>query len=160
MSDLEIPSQHNCDEKKDKTVSELLKEENMQKCFDINCEIKKVDQDKQLVYGWAYVSEKDGNTVVDHSGETASIDELQKAFHGFMRKSRQGGDSHNVIGVGEVVEGMVFTKELQEQLGVDLGKVGVFICMKVNDKEVWEKVKGGEYAMFSLGGSAKKREAD
>jgi len=143
-------------------ANKIVKENDMEKdcgCFGIECEIKKIDQDKQLVYGWAYVSEKGGEYVIDHSGEYIHIDDLQKAAHGFMLNSRNVGDSHKVIGIGKVVESMVFTKELQDQLGIGLGKVGWMIGMKVEDKEAWDKVKGGEYKMFSIGGASRRVEA-
>ena len=57
-------------------ANKIVKANEMKKgcgCFGIECEIKKIDQDKQLVYGWAYVSEKGGEYVIDHSGDRKSV---------------------------------------------------------------------------------------
>lgn len=145
-------------------ANKIVKENDMEKncgCFGIECEIKKIDQDKQLVYGWAYVSEKGGEFVIDHSGEHIYIDDLQEAAHEFMLKSRRAKEVHKDgdIFIGDIVESVVFTKELQKQLGIDLGKVGWMICMKVWGDDVWNKVKGGEYKMFSIGGASRRVEA-
>ena len=55
---------------------------------------------------------------------------------------------------GGIVASIVFTEDLQKQLGIDLGKVGWFGTYKVTDDEVWEKVKSGDLPMFSIGGKA------
>ena len=41
---------------------------------------------------------------------------------------------------------------MQKALGVDLGKVGWFIGLKIEDDGVWKRVKSGELAAFSFGG--------
>ena len=80
-----------------------------------------------------------------------------KAAHEFVSSSRTGGYMHakgadgSAIQVGEVVESIVFTADLQKALGIDLGRVGWFIGMHVPDAEVWKQVRAGKMGAFSIG---------
>ena len=51
-------------------------------------------------------------------------------------------------------------EEKQEAIGIPPGTlpVGWWIGFHVTDPEVWEKVKNGEYSMFSIGGEAERIE--
>lgn len=164
-------ARHNCDEKKDKTtagfwscrmwekgatVSELTKGEDMGK-VNFEAEIHKSDEDKRLVYAWASVVTKDGEPVQDLQGDTVTVEELEKAAHGFMLNSREAGDMHvQTTGVGKVVESVVFSKQLQDALGIDLGQEGWFVTVSVSDDGVWKRIKSGELSMLSIGGKAKR----
>lgn len=117
-------------------------------------ELRKMGDDKRLVYAWAYVCETDGKQVVDHSGDVIDEAEMEKMAYEFMESYRDGGERHEKKGVATAVASMPFTKELQDALGIDTGKIGWFIVFKVNDDEVWEKVKTGVYKMMSIGGMA------
>lgn len=120
--------------------------------FNVECEINKVDDDKHLIFAWASVIEKNGEPVVDSQGDIISSDELEKAVYQYVIESRDAGEMHFRKGVGTLVESIVFTKEKQEALGIDLGKVGWFVGFQISDNDVWEKVKKGEYLMLSIGG--------
>lgn len=124
--------------------------------FTITAKIEKVDEERRLVYGWASVISEAGQDVIDSQGDIISTDELVKAAHKFMAEQRNAGDLHGDYGsqIGTIVESLVLTPEVQKALGVDLGKVGWFICAKVAHDGVWAKVKDGTYAAFSIGGSA------
>lgn len=163
-------ARHNCDEKTDKTtpgywscalwsdesVSDILAKD--EDGFKIEAEIEKRDDEKRIVYAWANVVEKDGKAVIDHHGDVITEEELVKAAHGFMRNSREAGEMHlRKTGVGELVESIVYTKDLQESLGIDLGKVGWFVGFKVTDDKVWKRIKSGDYSMMSIGGKGKRR---
>lgn len=124
----------------------------------MSCDIAKVDTEKRIVYGWASVVEKDGKAVVDHQGDIISIDEIEKAAHKFLTDCRVAGDSHITKGVGHLVESVVFSKELQKALDINLGQTGWFVGFKVTSDEVWERVKKGELSMFSIGGTGKRTE--
>ena len=118
--------------------------------------IVKRDDDKFLVYGWASVAnDKDGNPVVDSQGDIISIQELEKAAHGFVRFSGLGGEMHDPdrMGVSALVESFVFTPEKLEMLGLpkDALPQGWFVGFKVHDAETWQKVKNGDYKSFSIG---------
>ena len=114
-------------------------------------EIIEKKEDQQLIFGWASVIEENGEMVVDHQGDIISEEELEKAFYDFVLNARNAGEMHVRKDAGKLVECIVFTKEKQELLGIDLGKVGAWVGFKV-DAECFEKVKSGEYSMFSIGG--------
>lgn len=114
--------------------------------------ICKVDEDQQIVYGWASVIEEGGKVVQDYQGHIITEPELVRAARDFMANYRQGKVMHAGDAKGGIVESIVFTKDLQAALGIDLGKVGWFIGYHVEDKDVWQSVKDGTYSAFSIGG--------
>lgn len=120
-------------------------------------EFAKVDEEKRIVWGWAYVCEELGSQVVDHSGDIVEAAEIEKAAHGFMLDSRQGGVMHETK-AGLIVDSVFFSKDVQGALGINLGKVGWWIGYKVLDDEVWKRVKSGELSAFSIGGSSETEE--
>lgn len=124
---------------------------------DIQFSISKTEPDKKRIFGWAYVSHKDGEQIVDHSGEVISEGELEEAFYKFVQNSRKAGEMHISKDAGKLIEMIVFTKEKQEALGIDLGKIGAWVGFQLND-EVYEKVKSGDYKMLSIGGRGRKED--
>ena len=112
----------------------------------------------ELVSGWASVAKKaDGTTAFDWEEDILSIEELEKAAIKFMEEYRTSGERHVGDAVATVVESIVFTKEKMEALGIPEGTVaeGWFITVKV-PPDVFAKVKGGAYKMFSIQGKAKR----
>jgi len=126
------------------------------KNYTASADIAKVDEEKRLVSGWASVIEKEGEPVVDLQGDVISEEEMMKAAHKFVSDYRASKAMHKGGSIGQVVDSIAFTKEQQEALGVDLGKVGWYITVKVDDEEAWKKVKSGEFSGFSIGGKAKR----
>jgi hypothetical protein len=124
--------------------------------FNMTVPIVKSDEALRVVYGWASVIEDQGRAVVDRQGDVITPDELIKAAHGFMRDSRKGKEMHRDTAVGEVVESIVLTRDVQDALGVNLDKVGWYIAIKILDDTVWNRVQSGEYRAFSIGGRAKR----
>lgn len=122
--------------------------------------VLKADEEQQIVYGFASVVEVDGEPLVDLHGDIIEEADLIKAAHRFMSQYRHGHVQHSGEEVGEVVESLVFTKDLQQALGIDLGMVGWFCGYKVKDPEVWKMVKQGNLPMFSIGGSAVRESID
>lgn len=116
-------------------------------------------EDQQLVFGWASIIEENGNLVIDHDGDIIEEVELEKAFYEFVLNARNAGEMHINKDAGKLVECIVFTKEKQKALGIDLGKVGAWVGFKVT-KEVFQKVKNGTYQMFSIGGIGVKTDVD
>lgn len=117
--------------------------------------------DKQQVYGWLYCTRKaDGSLVVDHSGETIPLDELEDAAHEYALSSRVAGEMHETMGVGRLIELFVSTPEKRAAMGIPEGVLpdGVFVGYQIDDKDTWAKVRSGELAMFSLGGHATREE--
>lgn len=132
--------------------------------WEIRTEISKVDESQGLVFGWAYVSEKSGEVVTDHSGEHVSIGELEKAFYDYALNSRAGGEMHvrkasdGEHPVATLVESIVFTAEKLEAMGLPEGTpLGAWVGYKVWDEGVLAKIRSGEYAMLSIGGSGKRK---
>ena len=124
--------------------------------FSFTCEIEKALDDQQLVYGWASVVEENGVPVVDYHGDMIDVADLVKAAHGFITDHRVSKVMHDGEPVGKFVESMVFTKEVQKALGIDLKKVGWFVGLQVESKAIWKMVKDGTLPMFSIGGRAKR----
>ena len=120
--------------------------------------LDKVDKKNKVAYGWAYVAEKGATEVIDHSGDVWPIAELEKTAHQFVVDCRVGKDSHSGEQKATLVESMVFTKELQEALGIDLEKVGWFVGFRIEDDAVLKQIEDGELAMFSIGGTGTREE--
>jgi hypothetical protein len=122
--------------------------------FSLTARVTKLDEDQHLVYGWASVTEKDGQLVVDSQDDTITTDDLVKAAHDFVLSSRRSAEMHrDGSHIGDIVESLVFTPDVQKALGIDLGMVGWFIGVKVSDMGVWKRIKSGEYKAFSIGGT-------
>lgn len=124
--------------------------------------IAKMDDDQQLVFGWLSVSQDEqGRLVVDHQGDIIEPDELERMAYDFVLEARRAGEMHKRWeGVGRLVESMVFTRDKQEALGIPPGilPVGWWVGFKIDDPDVWAKVKSGEYRAFSIGGTGIREE--
>ena len=87
-----------------------------------------------------------------------SIDteDLEKAAYEYVAEFGTAGEMHQRGGIGRVIESIVFTKEKAAALGIpeDALPEGWWIGFKIQDDEVWEKIKNGEYSMFSIEGKA------
>lgn len=119
--------------------------------------VLKTDDEKRLVFGWAYVAkEADGASTTDHSGDTEVDGEnLLDVVVEFMEHSRDGGEMHVTSGDTTCVMMLVTTPEVQKAMGLAEGTlpVGAFVCFKVKTDEVWKRVKDGTLAMFSIEGT-------
>lgn len=113
--------------------------------------VTKIDDENFLVFGYASVAD-----VEDSQGDVIKIDELEKAAYNYVLTSRTGGAMHEVMGVAKLVESIVFTPEKLEMLGLSKDALphGWFVGFKVNDTDAWQKIKQGDYKMFSIGGRA------
>lgn len=119
-------------------------------------EIRKLDEEQRLVFGWLSVAvDKDGNSVVDSQDDVIEPAELEKAAYDFVLNARGAGEMHEKLdGIGKLVESVVFTKEKRAALGIPDGVVpdGWLVGFKIDDGDVWAKVKDGTYRAFSIGG--------
>lgn len=114
-----------------------------------------------LVWGWASMIEKDGQTIRDYQGDQITEAELVKAAHDYMTNSRTGSAMHiycedadrQPLKCGEVVESMVFTKDLQKAMGISLPHIGWLIGYKISNPAVRKAVASGQLKAFSIGGS-------
>lgn len=159
-------SRHSCDTATDKTsakywscrmweadtsVSEMTKSS-------IEGKILKVDDEQRMVFGWASVITEDGEAVVDRQGDMIEAETLVKAVNEFMEHVRVGKAMHTGEQVGVVVHSLPITKEIGDALGIHSNREGWIVAYKVFDDSVWERVKSGELAAFSIGGRAQKQE--
>lgn len=117
----------------------------------------KSDDDRRLVFGWANVAVRvDGEQIVDWQQDMIDIAELEKAAYGYVAEFGTAGEMHRRGGVGRVIESIVFMKEKAAALGIppDIMPEGWWIGFQITDDVVWEKIKNGEYSMFSIEGTA------
>lgn len=125
--------------------------------------IHKSDDDEMLAFGWANVAiTTDGETVTDLQEDIVEPEVLEQAAYNFVELYREGGEMHERGGCGVLVESIVFTKEKMAAMGIPEGIVpeGWWIGFRVTDPDVWEKVKSGEYPMFSIEGEAIREEVE
>lgn len=99
--------------------------------------IQKIDEEKQMVYG--YASTKD----MDSDGEIIELNALKKALPDYL-KFPTLREMHQ-----PKVAGTTKTAEVDSN--------GMYIGAKVLNKDAWEMVKGGGYKGFSIGGNVVKR---
>jgi len=135
-------------------------ENTVRKLEDISTVIKftSINADKRQVFGWASVAnDVNGFRVVDHGNDVIKIDELEKASYNFVKNSRKAGEMHERIGVGTLIESMVFTREKQDILGISKGIMpeGWWVGFEV-EQAVFDKIKDGTYQAFSIGGVGKR----
>ena len=128
-------------------------------------EIRKLDEDQRLVFGWAYVAlEKSGDQVVDHSGDFV-VDfekDYEPAAYDYVLHSREGDAMHTEPVTARLVESFVITPTKLEKMGVasDALPCGHWVGFKIEDDEVWKRVKSGELAMFSIAGKGTREAVD
>jgi hypothetical protein len=123
--------------------------------------IQKSEDDKMLAFGWANIAVTEGGQQIeDYHEDLIDTEELEQAAYSFVELYREGGEMHERGGCAVLIESMVFTKEKQSALGIAEGTLpeGWWIGFKVTDADVWEKVKSGEYSMFSIEGEAIREE--
>lgn len=119
--------------------------------------VVKSDGDRRLVFGWANVTVRvDGEQIVDLQKDIIDTGELENAVYKYVASFGTAGEMHRRGGVGRVIESVVFTKEKAAALGIppDILPEGWWIGFQITDEAVWEKIKNGEYSMFSIEGTA------
>jgi hypothetical protein len=124
----------------------------------IEGKILKTDDEQRMVYGWASVVTENGEPVVDRQGDVIEAETLVKAVNEFMEHVRVGKAMHVGDQVGTVVHSLPITKEIGDSLGIQSDREGWVVAYKVFDDDVWNMVKSGELAAFSIGGRAIKEE--
>lgn len=135
---------------------EMVEREERSITFEI---YKEQSFEKGLVSGWANVSKNtDGNYALDWQGDVIEPSDLEDAAIQFMKDYRDSGVNHEGDSVGIVVESIVMTKDKQAAMGIPEGVVpeGWFITVQLQDEEVINKVKSGDFRMFSIQGTAER----
>jgi len=113
-----------------------------------------IDDDRHLVYG--IVMEPDE---VDTQGDITSADEIEKAAHRFMERSRVMGKGHVDVAKAMPVESYIAPTSFD--LGGQNIKAGSWVmASKVLDDELWEAIKGGDFTGFSIGAYTRRVELE
>jgi hypothetical protein len=125
--------------------------------FQRRVDFVKVNEDRRLVFGWFSEIEKDDEVVVDLEDQYITEADLESAAYNFVLEARVGGRQHarksKAVQIGRLVESMMFTKEKQELLGIDLGRVGWWGGFYIDDDGTWDDVLSKKFVSFSIGGS-------
>lgn len=101
-------------------------------------DIKKIDDDERMVYGWASTGD------LDKDGEIIEPAAFEKSLPDYL-KFPTIREMHQPKPIG-------ITKETRMEKDR-----GLFIAAKIVDSEAWMKVKEGVYRAFSIGGRVKNR---
>lgn len=117
--------------------------------------VTKMDEEKRRVFGFFSVVEENGKPVIDYQGDVIDSDDLEEAAYKYVMYSRMGDERHDERAKAMLIESVYFSKEKQAALGIDLGKVCWWGGFYITDDDLWEKVKSGQYSMFSIGGRSK-----
>lgn len=125
--------------------------------YQYEAEITKFDDGEGVVYGFVTVYEENGSPVIDRQGDVIDEVEVRKMAHRYISEARVAKVMHGGRQVGEVVESIVLTRDIQKALGIDLGKAGWFIGMKLNDEAIKSAVRKGDLRAFSIGGKGIRR---
>jgi hypothetical protein len=120
--------------------------------------IIKVDEEHRILYGWASVTTYKGELVVDRQGDAIETDTMHKAVNEFMKGVRVGKFNHDGEPIGQIVHSFPVTKEICAALEIQSDKEGWITGFYVEQDELWEAVKSGEYAELSIGGAAMREE--
>lgn len=134
-------------------------------CSEMDFKIKKAEPDKMLVFGWGNVAvRKDGELIEDFQGDMIDPDELEKAAYDYVLEFRATGERHDpaLRNKGRLVESCVLTKEKQEAMGIPAGVIpeGWWVGFKIDDTDTWNKIKKGEFQMFSIEGTGQRQPVD
>lgn len=134
---------------------------------EIRAEIRKIDDDRRLVFGWASIVDPQNDVskklMVDLQGDAMALDELETSVYAYMLDSRAADEMHEREATAtKCVESIVFTPEKIEKLGLepDALPIGWWIGFKVEDDAVWAGVKSGQYKMFSIRGTGTREPLD
>lgn len=119
--------------------------------------IAKADPLKKQCFGWASVAMTvDGQPVVDGHQHIIEPNELEQAAYKFAMHYRDMDGGHTDPVVGVLIESLVVTPEKLEAMGLASNAMpqGWWVGFQVTDDAVFKKVLSGEYAMFSIAGTA------
>lgn len=121
--------------------------------------IKKTDEEKKQIFGWANVSaEPDGTKVVDRQNDMIDLEELEKSVYDYVLNFGDSGEEHNpeLRQKGKLIESIVFTEEKMKSMGIPENTLpfGWWVGFQITDDSTWQKVKSGKYNMFSIEGTA------
>lgn len=114
-------------------------------------DIFKKDDDQQLIGGIVYEPD-----VIDAQGDSASAQEIAKACHNYMIKSRVTGLMHEkALKEDQIVMVENFLAPVDYFEGTQFVKRGSWVMVhKVLDKKLWKEIKEDKYTGYSMAGRA------
>jgi hypothetical protein len=120
--------------------------------------VAKIDHDRRQVFGWAKIAvQKDGSQEPDWQGDIVDTDVLEEAVYKFVLDYRDAGANH-VKGyyTGKMIESIMITKAKLAAMGLPENALpeGWWVGFQIDDDAAWDKVKKGDYQMFSIEGRA------
>lgn len=107
--------------------------------------------EKRLLYGVVYAPND-----VDAHGDFADAETIEEAAHGFM-DSRLVGIQHEREAPARIVESFIAPADMTIG-GRSVTRGSWVVAIKVDDDELWGRVKAGEFGGLSLGGYAVREE--
>lgn len=119
--------------------------------------ITKLDDQRNLVFGWANIAvRKDGEQITDSHNDQIDPAELENAAYLFNLAFRKSGVDHVGDAVGSLVESLFVTPDKLEAMGLEKTALpqGWWVGFYIEDDAIFEKVKAGDYEMFSIQGRA------
>ncbi len=109
-------------------------------------------EDKRLVTGIVYEPD-----TIDLQDDYATADEIQEAAHDYMAEAQVVKAMHEGKPLSiDVVESYIAPLHFNLDDGQLVKKGSWVVVLKVNDEEVWKKVKTGEFTGLSMGGHAER----
>ena len=119
--------------------------------------ITKVNAEKRLVtVVVTRCADQNGNPYVDHDGDVIDVSNLEdifiKSFFDDSASRGGGGEMHETHGGADVVMWFTVDKRERDVLGFGPGDEMGIAKIRVNDDDLWEKVKSGEYPEVSIEG--------
>ena len=121
------------------------------KALDERLIIKALDEEHRTAIGWASVSTVKGVLVEDLEGDTISTQAQKEWLEDLIKGQRSAKVEHEGEDVGQVVQGIVMDKHLQDALGIDLEMEGVITVTHYTDQKTWDMVKADKW-MHSIAG--------
>ena len=117
-------------------------------------EFTKLDPEERLVFGWASIVSAAGVEIVDSQSDVLDAVSLEKSMYAYVEDSRVGGEMHEKMGVGTLVESFVSTPSKLQKLGLAENALptGVWVGFRISDDETWAGIKSGKFTAFSIGG--------
>lgn len=120
--------------------------------------VQKQDEDKQIVFGVVLEpgTKRDG-TVDDTQGSVISESEIERAAHLWLARFQNRGLQHKQIVNSKVEIYESYLAPVNITIGGQKVKKGSWLLMyHILDSALWDKIKKGEIAGFSMGGFARK----
>lgn len=125
--------------------------------------IAKLDQDRQIVFGWANVCVRcSGETVIDSHSDMIAPEDLETAAYDFVLDFGETGEDHEGMAKGRLIESFFVTPEKLKAMGLQKSALpqGWWVGFKVDDPAAWRRVKKGDHRMFSIQGVARRERVE